>query len=844
MDTEDHIQRAIDFGRRNKEALELIQNWCTNLRLVDYGGVGLVEAQTGLPIGTKRIECPHATQAGIASAHLEHLAVDFYDRHCQSCQHRVPVRMPNLLVLVERRDREVAAARERERAIEDQKNRELAERKSARDLLRGNLSAPGQGVLDLIDRVDSGAESEDARILIDTAHTAPHEFTESIREALVRLVDAGGQSRTATALETLRVLGFEQNRLVSCALRALARSEAAPIAGDIVAAGMTAEHAALTPPALPAIVDLASSERRFPFVSAESAPSDPRALLRVYEVCPEAVVEYLRALLCVSEKWPRILACDAIETIRQTRPAFGAEMAGALIESIGLPDDDYDMGAAAVRAARLLSRTFRYAAAEIDVLVQDALRSASGERQKRLFRVYTNSVGREVYHQEGPLTPGDAERLAFQRIMDLVTTRPDDDRFDDVLHFLRHDARKWPTLVDEHSVSLLGAAALIASDLDQPYSALLDPRPNALKALEAESRRMRLQYTLIALTELVGWAGARNPDTTGAQIVRDIDALPDGNDRLKAALVEALGEVGRNADGLPSILPALYGALTSRSQIVRAAAARAYKDIASELDDLDDLPPLLHETFLVLLGDPYLVVHKTAVHALQEVELPLRFCSRASSRLAHVINVYAESNDDDRFLADALQAFVYLTNRREKMTPALADQIIRVLDKMDPSSAVEVVDRCGRSLENAKAFPDFIVKLLCEASLTDYESERLAHFLWSLPRTELRRLAPQLESAVSVFRQRETDLTDDVIQLLSAIGAWPTVESIATRVVDALDDSRWNRWQRVQAELRRVAARVEMAASDGRLDVISELQKQWLTLLQTIKDYETREASE
>jgi hypothetical protein len=150
MDTEDHIQRAIELGRRNRESLELIENWCANLRVVSWGGVGLVELQTGLPVGHKRIECPHATQAGIASSHLDHLAVDFYDRHCRSCQHRVPVRMPNLLVLVEQRDREVAAARERDHILEQRKNQELADRKRERDLPRPDLNAPGQGVLDLI----------------------------------------------------------------------------------------------------------------------------------------------------------------------------------------------------------------------------------------------------------------------------------------------------------------------------------------------------------------------------------------------------------------------------------------------------------------------------------------------------------------------------------------------------------------------------------------------------------------------------------------------------------------------------------------------------------------------
>ena len=845
MDRRDHIQQAIELGRRNKEALELIENWCANLRVVNWGGVGLIEAQMGLPIGHKRIECPHATQAGIASSHLEHLAVDFYDRHCRSCQHRVPVRMPNLLVFVERRDREQAAVCERDQLLEDQRDRELAERRRERDLIRPSLNAPSHGVLELINRVDEATQPEDAQILIETAKAAPEAFTGPIREALIRLIEDGGEARSAAALDALRILRFDVKRLVDCALQALARGEARHVAGKIVASGITNEHAALIEPALPALVEVVSSERRYHFIPPEPTSGDTEPLLRAYNVFPGTVARYLQTLLSAPDKWSRILACDAIEAIQSAYPPFGVEMTSALIASVGLPDDDYDLGSAAERAARLLSKTLRCAPTQIDAAVQEALRGASGERQKHLFRVYPTAVGRERYHHDGTPASGEAEQIAFQRILDLIARRPDDDRLNDVLQFLRHDARHWPRLVDAHVDALIGAAALIASDLDQqPYSILLDPRPDALKALEAESHRMRLHHTLLVIAELVGSAGARNPKTTGVQIVRDIDALEDGHERLKAALVEALGEMGRSAEGLPTVLPPLYGALTSRSQRVRAAAVKAYRELTSRLNDLDDLPPLLHETFLVLLGDPYVVVHQSAVRALREVGLPLSFCRRASSHLVNIVNLYATSKNDDCFLADALEAFVYLINRQQKMTQRLADQIVDILDGMAPSSAGDVIDTCGRSLQQAQRFPDCVIRLLGETSLTDYESERLARYLWKVPQADIRRLAPQLEAASLACRRGEADLTDDLLQRLSEARAWPAVENIAARVRGSFDDTRWNRGRRIQAGLRHIAAQIEMAASDDRLSTVPELQTQWSALTETVKDDEAREASE
>jgi len=40
---DDSIQKAIRIGERNKEIIELAQNWCGHLEVRQSGGVGLVE---------------------------------------------------------------------------------------------------------------------------------------------------------------------------------------------------------------------------------------------------------------------------------------------------------------------------------------------------------------------------------------------------------------------------------------------------------------------------------------------------------------------------------------------------------------------------------------------------------------------------------------------------------------------------------------------------------------------------------------------------------------------------------------------------------------------------------
>ena len=42
MDTDRSIQRAIASGTRNKEAMELVHNWCRHARVEKFGGTGIL----------------------------------------------------------------------------------------------------------------------------------------------------------------------------------------------------------------------------------------------------------------------------------------------------------------------------------------------------------------------------------------------------------------------------------------------------------------------------------------------------------------------------------------------------------------------------------------------------------------------------------------------------------------------------------------------------------------------------------------------------------------------------------------------------------------------------------
>ena len=153
MEIDREIQRAMDIGRANQEVLELVRNWCAHLavEIPPWGGVGLVEQASGLPIGMRHIRCPYARAAGIAGMDLKRVALDFYDRNCVGCKERRPVRIPNLLQLVEERDRGVQSQEEQAQHAAQERARQVEERAHRRRILRERGDGARAGIFDILD---------------------------------------------------------------------------------------------------------------------------------------------------------------------------------------------------------------------------------------------------------------------------------------------------------------------------------------------------------------------------------------------------------------------------------------------------------------------------------------------------------------------------------------------------------------------------------------------------------------------------------------------------------------------------------------------------------------------
>ncbi|WP_213454697.1 hypothetical protein, partial [Rhizomonospora bruguierae] len=102
--------KYFELGRENVRVMELATNHCRHIRFVQSGGRGMLEEITGLPVNSRRVECPVAI-GNMSGMRLDHVTFSFYAEHCGGCEMRSPTgRLPNLETEVRSRQERAAVA--------------------------------------------------------------------------------------------------------------------------------------------------------------------------------------------------------------------------------------------------------------------------------------------------------------------------------------------------------------------------------------------------------------------------------------------------------------------------------------------------------------------------------------------------------------------------------------------------------------------------------------------------------------------------------------------------------------------------------------------------------------
>lgn len=236
-DFEDDYKTAVEAGKRNLRATNLLNNWCFHAELARSPGRGLIEAETGLPIGHMGVQCKFSKQSSMLCWLLEDATYDFYRNNCRGCKERVPVGKPDIMEFVGPRE-QYAENRKKEREQEEQQRKLKQEnRQQERATLRHDLSLEETFVLDLLDELDREDIARDDPRLEQLANLAPEAFTQKIIQHLLPAVLREYLPYSIPAAKALLRAPLKQEEKLAVGVRLINDYDKSPMAIEVVLSG-------------------------------------------------------------------------------------------------------------------------------------------------------------------------------------------------------------------------------------------------------------------------------------------------------------------------------------------------------------------------------------------------------------------------------------------------------------------------------------------------------------------------------------------------------------------------------------------------------------------------------
>lgn len=846
MTSDRDIQKAIEAGEKNRRTTELIHNWCRHAKVQKFGGTGLIEMQTGLPIGHHAMVCLHAPASGMATWDLADAALDFHDRNCEGCKHRVPVRLPNLSELLGRRDRAQAEQKQIRDFQEAQRIAALTSRQEVRRTLRGKLQSPSHTIIEQLDELDGGRHEDQRTKLVETVRLAPEIFTPEIIEYYFQLLEARESWFSFVGLETLFLLKADPARLARCALIAIRHFDATEIASKIVLEHIVHVDSSLIEGAFRSLSLLAAPPRHH-FAGTERAAT-PEPLLALYRHYPDAVKAAIQLYLDSKNYSAIERAAEAILAIEQQDKSIATSFARTVIAILARPallinldehHSHHDETNLFHDLQKVLKASLRAAPQRTDELASSFLATADSETTVRILRSYES-----LFHADGwreDIKEIDAHSVALRRLVNTATSM---EKFDDLWALLGMFRSGPPNglenLIRKEASYLLGAAIV----LENQRIKLADKHKQAKEFLAYMDLNNQSGFLVQMQEGLVGWvAGAATDSPQTARVyLETLSGIPEISHHLRGVMVTALSKLMDSVEGLGLALPSLYSALVGASQLERAAAIKAIKKLDSARRN--DLPRLLFEIFLTTLYDPYRIVHQSAVHALERLPFPEDFTLALKLAVRNLILAYSHGEDGDEFLVECISLYASRYADKEELEGDIGALLVSQLSRIKPEIVMRShFDWHAKKLKHSPGIGALAVKLL-RSSSSDYEKEPIFRVFRELPPATVYAERKGLEDAANE-RLDDIDCIGSLIELLTRSGAHSEAERIAKAVVDSIPDTTRDYQRRLSAELLHIATKLESAIAGIRQDeTVEQLSQQWRQTIEHIeqdrKEYETR----
>ena len=621
---EKSIASAKESGIKNLKTRELLENWCSHAKLDRFGGVGEIERMTGLPIGHFSPYCQYSKAGGSYCALLEDSVFQFYQENCKNCTYRDPVKLPNIMEFIVKRENDIKARddkiAEQKRLREQAKSKRLEER----SILKLSLSNDEINTLNLLDELDNDHIKQDDPRLEELANLAPEVFTRTIIDHLLNSILTTNLPYSTHAARALLKATLQPLERLSVAKFLLNKH----IKNDLVIQTILDNNELLSSEefsfvlykfASMAIKDNPATE--FPFNERRKLDSKPIQFLyskrkddieiAIKDLINHSDIDRKRAAVKI------LLAIDNKEwLLNHSRIIFSLLMRQHLL----LPEEEEDRESDFVFYLRESAiKIFQFSPSDADELIQKYLADNSGVSKVEACKIYKEAF--EINSEESLLI-NESQDIAFIRLLWMAVNAADELTNDSLGFFNRHyfDDIIYK-IASEKFDDLIGAATVLTQKINELERKPLLELPSSFWDKVAEDNKWRsvtrLQTSLIHLAA----KGAKLKGLKGLHDFLNLyHSLPPNQDRMRGNMIAQISFFIFDVESLQAVLPDWYGALLDESVYVRAAAADAWEHIPYSA--IQNVPDLFFETFAFLINDPYIYVHQSAVNVLRRKSFP------------------------------------------------------------------------------------------------------------------------------------------------------------------------------------------------------------------------------
>lgn len=847
---EDEYEEAVKTGLRNNEVIKLVHSYCSHARVVNRGGVGLIAQMTGLPIGMLGVHCDHAPASGMAGWYLEHTAVDFYDRNCAHCDKRVAVRMPNLLTLVDERDRALERQKEAQSKAQAQAEAAHQGRIAQRAALRVGQSAACCSLLDDLDTLDARSSDEVKIRIVETAKLAPEVFTSPIVEYFFELAASDEMNLQEQALSVLRQVCANKTRLSEASFDCLAKHDAVEVAADIVMVYPELVEPAKVERAIPALIALARPPReQFPM---DAPICRPEPLKAIYKSWPEVVRHAIQRLLDSKQSYPvrlgvaalHVLCGDDAELLQKFARTTISKLARAHLLFEKDPTDR-ELGMVCGDLRRIIMVALLATPESTDALIAEFFDSASSEGEERLIEVYEELSRHSIRigdDHDSEMTPVDvaAYVVALKRLLKLAGTSKNQKVLRLVVQAFTNEPDEIVAAGKQNIDALLGTAAVLDARIEAFESERnATPAANFNEYLEAQNSATTL-YQLRDSCAVIAAKAAKGSEKLVHSYVEFLNSIDEQRDGLSSTITKATPCLIDSPPALNLVLPTLYSSLVGASVRRRAAAGEALGDLRRAR--VSDLPELVLEAFVLLLLDQYVIVHEAAVSALSSIDLPEHLERRAGAALLQLILYYSGKKDDHNFLIRCIRLYLARFASSELLRAGLDNQFIRFLVTAPVSLHTRDFSRMGQALASASNFVDLVIHTFDDPELSEHGEEDASSLVHLIPEAEALQRADDLVKIVKRQSGRLM-LVGAVVELLTRVGAWPQAVAAMQASWEAVPDTVPERRFKWHRRLHVIAVQFEAAVAAKDSSRQEALQTEWLQLEAILKEDEKQYAS-